>query len=134
MEWLTWCNAAGTRIGPISRDEAIEFANDMLARRAPSPDAGKAEPSAPTFEAIRAELSRARAKFPSNRHMLAALTEEVGELAQAMIDNHRQKASADAVRDEAIQVATMAIRVAEEGDADFSYACPVAAVAEEAGK
>jgi hypothetical protein len=53
--------------------------------------------------------------------MLAALTEEVGELAQALIDHSRGKTTASHVFKEAIQVAAMAIRVAEEGDASFPY-------------
>jgi hypothetical protein len=72
---------------------------------------------------IRSEVERARAKFPSNQHMLAALTEEVGEFAQALIDHSREKKSAADVYVEAVQVATMAIRIALEGDASFPYKC-----------
>lgn len=61
--------------------------------------------------AIARELTRARAKFPSPAGSLAALTEEVGELAKAMLDEPRHR-----VCEEAIQVAVMAIRVATEGD------------------
>ena len=73
--------------------------------------------------ALRAELVSARAKFPGNRHNLAALTEEVGELNQAMIEYHRGNpdVSADDIFKEAIQVACVALRVATEGDADFKY-------------
>ncbi len=63
--------------------------------------------------ALAAELLRARSKFPSNERLFAALLEEVGELAYEMPrDRQRQ-------REEAIQVACVAIRIAEEGDADF---------------
>lgn len=70
---------------------------------------------------IDAELEFARTKYPSNHLMLAALVEEVGELAQALIDNSRGKTSAQHVYEEAIQVAAMAIRVAEEGSEEFPY-------------
>lgn len=38
-----------------------------------------------TQNALDAELARARAKFPGNRFLLAAATEELGELAQALL-------------------------------------------------
>lgn len=69
---------------------------------------------APDFDldyAIQAELARARRKFPSSEGSLAALTEEVGELAKAVLDESRDRIIA-----EAVQVAAMAIRVAIEGD------------------
>ncbi|HET7163061.1 MAG TPA: hypothetical protein VFI32_10375 [Rhodanobacteraceae bacterium] len=61
---------------------------------------------------VRAECARARAKFPNNDLTMIALTEEVGELAKALLDE-----SPDRVRLEAIQVACMAARVAVDGDA-----------------
>lgn len=70
---------------------------------------------------IQSELMAARSKFPSNEHNLAALTEEVGELANAMIEHHRGNLDAQNIWEEAVQVAVMAIRVATEGDSTFSY-------------
>lgn len=67
------------------------------------------------------EVSHARKKFPTNRHQLTALTEEVGELSQAMLEQHHGKKTAQDVYSEAVQVACMAMRVAIEGDADFDY-------------
>jgi len=68
--------------------------------------------------ALAAELLRARSKFPSNERLFAALLEEVGELAYEMTrDRQRQ-------REEALQVACVAIRIAEEGDADFGDELP----------
>lgn len=69
-----------------------------------------------TIAAIVAELKRARAKFPGNRFLLAALTEEVGELAQALL----QRKSKEEILREAVQVACVAIRIAEEGDGSFA--------------
>jgi hypothetical protein len=60
---------------------------------------------------VRAELIRARAKFPGDRIMGLALAEEFGELAKAMLDE-----SAARVRKEAVQTAVMAARVALDGD------------------
>lgn len=65
------------------------------------------------------ELKRARFKFPSAVLSMAALTEEVGELAQALLKWRAGEQSWDAVVGEAIQVAAMAQRVAVEGDASF---------------
>lgn len=72
-----------------------------------------------TLDAISAEVLRARTKFPGNNHLLAALTEEVGELAQAMLQGRPR----DEIEKEAIQVACVAIRLIEEGDGAF-IACP----------
>src|SRR5690606_29234745 len=60
---------------------------------------------------ILAELRRARRKYPDNNVMTLALVEEVGELAKALIDESRER-----VREEAIQVAVMAMRVVLDGD------------------
>src|SRR3546814_17911324 len=56
---------------------------------------------------VRAELMRARAKFPGDRIMTIALAEEFGELCKAVLDE-----SADRIRKEAVQTAVMAARVA----------------------
>lgn len=60
------------------------------------------------------ELRKARKAFPQQSfwRTLAALTEEVGELNQAILQ-HRDYA---AIRSEAIQVAVMALRVANDCD------------------
>jgi NTP pyrophosphatase (non-canonical NTP hydrolase) len=73
-------------------------------------------PTGTTLGALMNEVTAARAKFPGNRHLLAALTEEVGELAQAML----QKQSRERIQKEALQVACVALRILEEGDAAFS--------------
>lgn len=73
-----------------------------------------------TAIAVREEMDRARAKVPGNRFMLAALTEEVGELARALL----QSRSREEVQAEAIQVACVALRIVEEGDATFSDVTP----------
>jgi NTP pyrophosphatase (non-canonical NTP hydrolase) len=66
---------------------------------------------------MKAEVARARAKFPDQDVWitLAALTEEVGELNQAILHLHFEPGRAlgvDAIRAEAVQVAVMAMRVA----------------------
>lgn len=60
---------------------------------------------------ILAELARARTKFPGDNVTLAALMEEVGELAKATFEESRAK-----VRKEAVQVAVMAMRMVLDGD------------------
>ena len=77
-------------------------------------------PDGLTMTAVGAEVMRARAKFPGNEHLLAALTEEVGELAQAMLQGKPR----DEIEKEAIQVACVAIRIVEEGDGEFPCSCP----------
>ena len=72
---------------------------------------------------VETELARARKLFPENRHMLAALGEETGELANALIENDigNPTATAAAIWKEAVQSAVMAARIATEGDASFRY-------------
>lgn len=65
------------------------------------------------------EIDRARAKFPGSNLVMAALTEEVGELAQAMLKVAAGKWPSSRIYEEAIQVAAMALRVAVEGDPSF---------------
>lgn len=60
---------------------------------------------------VAAELQAARSKFPSSTKSMCALTEEVGELAKALLDESWERVQA-----EAVQVAAMAQRVATEGD------------------
>lgn len=69
-----------------------------------------------TLQALEAEVIRARAKFPDSDYMLAALMEEVGELARAMLEHGYGSAQA---REEALHVACVAIRILEEGDRTF---------------
>ncbi len=80
------------------------------------------------FERVREELGRARAKFPGNALVLAALTEELGELAEAVGDaeflpptSPGREGAELAVHEEAVQVAAMACRLATEGDSGFPY-------------
>jgi hypothetical protein len=72
-------------------------------------------PRLTTLRDVAEEVRRARTMYPRNDHMLAALMEEVGELAQAYLQG---KAWSE-IRGEAIQVACIAIRITEESDADF---------------
>ena len=83
------------------------------------PKADTREPEGLTMDAVAAEVIRARIKFPDNTHKLAALVEEVGELAQAML----QGKPWDEIEKEAIQVAAVAVRIIEEGDSDFPATC-----------
>ena len=69
-----------------------------------------------THDALDAEVMLARRKFPGNRFLLAALLEECGELAKAML----QKKPRDVIEREAIQVACVALRICEELDASFA--------------
>lgn len=64
-----------------------------------------------------AELIRARRMFPDVEFGLAALTEEVGELAKELMDNP----SSCRVLEEAIQVAVVACRIATEGDISHKH-------------
>ena len=60
---------------------------------------------------VERELQSAREKFPDSICSMTALTEEVGELAKACMEEPMEN-----VINEAVQVAVMAVRVATEGD------------------
>lgn len=66
-------------------------------------------------QAVLDEAQRSRHKFPGNGHMLAALAEELGEVSKALLEG----ATHETVVAECVQVATVALRIATEGDADF---------------
>lgn len=63
------------------------------------------------LENVGEEVQNARDKFPGRELTMTALTEEVGELARALMDESRQR-----VYNEAVQVAAMAARVVLDGD------------------
>lgn len=77
------------------------------------------------------EVEKARNKFPSNQFLLPALMEEVGELAQALMEfaklhdpkkvwpTHKVIPTKGDIYKEAVQVAAMAARIATEGDPHF---------------
>lgn len=71
---------------------------------------------------IQREVNKAREKFPSGEHNLAALVEEVGELHRALLQQAQEPEKGKTHEDvwgEALQVAAMATRVASEGDPAF---------------
>lgn len=81
--------------------------------------------------AVELELSKARKKFPANHHVMNALTEKTGELAQALLDQFQggtpDRDQAARIYKEAVQVAAMAARVATEGDSTFPHYVPALA-------
>lgn len=81
------------------------------AARAQGPSEAAADPVDLFLAEVRAELVRARAKFPGDRIMTIALAEEFGELCKAILDE-----PAANVRKEAVQTAVMAARVVLDGD------------------
>lgn len=111
----------GSYGGGWSRAAVVDRIREHLKR---DTTAKAASQTAETLSAVRDEVIRARHKFPTNKHLLAALMEEVGELAEALLiaeaENHVRD-YLDDVRSEAIQVATVAVRIIEEGDHDFGF-------------
>jgi len=67
------------------------------------------------------EIAFAQDKFPKNKNLLGALMEEVGELAQALLKITESGESSENVYKEAIQVATVAYRIASEGCPEYEY-------------
>lgn len=65
---------------------------------------------------IAAEVGAAKAKFPSPEALLAALSEEYGEVAKAVLSESWAN-----VRKEAIQCAAMCVRLALEGDPTLDH-------------
>ncbi|HBO2441070.1 TPA: hypothetical protein L4H45_003109 [Pseudomonas aeruginosa] len=98
------------------QERTIAGMNEAHAKLAGLYEAAQAQHSVPddveTFlDEVRAELLRARSKFPGDRIMTIALAEEFGELCKAVLDE-----PAANVRKEAVQTAVMAARVVLDGD------------------
>lgn len=80
---------------------------------------------------VEEEVAKAKTKFPANNFLLPALMEEVGELAQALMEyaklrdpkrvwpTHKVIPTKKDIYKEAVQVAAMAARIATEGDPHF---------------
>lgn len=75
------------------------------------------------------EHRKAVAIFPAPNPSVAALTEETGELAKALL-HIRENKSDDwgSVYDEAVQVAAVAMRIALEGDETIGVTPPAGSV------
>lgn len=99
--------AVATNMPNDERDRLLALDDDVDAQAQHSvPD------DVETFlDEVRAELLRARSKFPGDRIMTIALAEEFGELCKAVLDE-----PAANVRKEAVQTAVMAARVVLDGD------------------
>jgi len=67
------------------------------------------------------ENQRAREKFPGGKNLDTALMEEVGELAQALLKIKESNWLPEQVYQEAVQIASMAMRIAVEGCPEHSY-------------
>jgi len=79
------------------------------------------------FKLVTAEVERCRKKFPSNKNVLLALQEELGETTQAVLEGRLDDAKL-----EITQVAALCLRFFEEGDASFygekRYLAPIEVV------
>jgi len=69
---------------------------------------------------LETETEQSRAAIPGNQNMMVALTEEVGELAQALLQCEYENGDMQSVYREAVQVASAALRIATEGDDSLS--------------
>lgn len=76
------------------------------------------------MDAIEFQLDIARTKFPNNKHQFAALSEEFGEVANALLERDYGNALDRDVWNECAQAAAMCMRVAVEGDKSFKYEPP----------
>jgi len=68
-----------------------------------------------------AEYQRAEQKFPEGKRLFGALSEEVGEVARALLKIEESGESPQNVYDELIQVAATAYRLATIGDPSYGY-------------
>ena len=81
----------------------------------------KSNPRADTIRAIYAELRRARDRYPGNIRTMDVLKHFVIELERSLRQHNEDRVHDVDVFSQAIIVAVMAIRVAEEGDAKYKY-------------
>lgn len=79
------------------------------------------------LDSVRREMARIQEKWPGNENNLAALTEEVGELAKAMLEREYEPTKGiqrGEIYREAVQVAAVALKIALFGDDSFSKSKP----------
>lgn len=76
------------------------------------------------LQSVANEVVRARGLFPNNKYQHAALAEEVGEIAKALMDLELGKETYEGFRTECIQAAAMCVRLATEGDKTFPASLP----------
>lgn len=69
-----------------------------------------------TLNAIAEEVARSRVLLSTNRAIFSCLVSASGELANALLSN----ASRGAIQAAAVRVACFAVRLSEEGDAQFA--------------
>jgi putative DNA primase/helicase len=119
LDYVNWCERTGlTPLKPVRFGDALKrlgvkrirgkfLSYEGLARKAAD------EPDAVIdfLLEVRAEVDRARAKFPGDNLTTIALFEEAGEVAKAVLQENPEK-----LRKEAIQLACMALRVVLDGD------------------
>ena len=67
------------------------------------------------------ENQRARKKFPGGERLLGAAVEEFGEMAEALLKIKESNESPENVYKEAVQTASTVMRLAVEGEPDYSY-------------
>lgn len=70
---------------------------------------------------VQREVNKARQAFPTNEHLIAAATEEFGELIKAVLDHTQKDGSEEAIHKEGVQAAAMVARLVLEGDPSVKY-------------
>ena len=122
---------ARTSGGVGGRDEALCAACDEAEAILERPEPKSAGPNQERFLTdVADEYARATAKFPGNKCNVAALMEEVGELAQALLqlefEPHKGKTVEDVYK-EVVQVGAVATKIALHGSSEFPlYVMPPA--------
>jgi len=82
-------------------------------------------PDGQVIRMVRDEIAADRAADPTTVHLLGTLMEKVGMLSTMLARHDRGLGtSTQEILREAVHAAAMAIRVATEGDADYSYVFP----------
>lgn len=115
---------------PYNKPCCTECGSDLQLCQCENPDEAAHQritsPEGVIISMIMGQLDADRAEGADTTHLLATLSKSTGELAQAMIEHDRaQGTTVQEVMREAVRVATMAIRIATEGDENFLYEFPV---------
>ncbi len=111
------------RIDVSVTDGDIRKRMEQLKRELETPSYVHEKPVVPVevWQCLMQEILHGRERYPSNRHQALAFAEESGELIKAILDHHQGKATANEVFAEAMQAASMALRLILEGDSDLPY-------------
>lgn len=144
---IYWCRECGMVLGDHAhREPDILIPKRMQPKQPTQPERKPASIHPRLLGLLTAELARARAKYPNNRHMTTAMAEEAGEVVKACLDNWNLGNSGkpycpgkrgplhDRIETEIVHALCTLVRLYEEGDSTLEVPSMIPVVRDEEGE